>query len=50
MNRDPCALDEQTYENGIRIKTAEMKFLDIQGDAFHHEWNCAIKPRTDAKM
>ena len=40
-----CALDERTYEKGIRIKKSEMKRLDIEGDAFHPEWNYAIKPR-----
>lgn len=40
-----CALDERTYEKGIRIKKSEMKLLDIQGDAFHPEWNYTIKPR-----
>ena len=41
-----CALDERTYEKGIRIKKAEMKLLDIQGDAFHPEWNYKIRPRV----
>jgi Rhodopirellula transposase DDE domain len=41
-----CAIDERTYEKGIRIKKAEMKRLDIEGDTFHPEWNYAIKPRT----
>jgi hypothetical protein len=40
-----CALDERTYEKGIRIKKSEMKRLDIEGDAFHPEWNYTIKPR-----
>ena len=40
-----CALDERTYEKGIRIKKAEMKRLDIEGDAFHPDWNYTIKPR-----
>ena len=40
-----CALDERTYEKGIRIKSAEMKLLDIQGDEFHPEWNDTIRPR-----
>ena len=40
-----CALDERTYEKGIRIKKAEMKLLAIEGDAFHPEWNYTIKPR-----
>ena len=41
-----CTLDERTYEKGIRIKKAEMKLLDIQGDAFHPEWNYSVKPRA----
>jgi Rhodopirellula transposase DDE domain len=41
-----CALDERTYQKGIRIKKAEMKLLDIEGDTFHPEWNYTIKPRT----
>jgi hypothetical protein len=40
-----CALDERTYEKGIRIKKAAMKLLNIEGDAFHPEWNYTIKPR-----
>ena len=40
-----CALDERSYEKGIRIKNAEMKLLSIEGDAFHPEWNDPIKPR-----
>ena len=44
-----CALDERSYEKGIRIKKAEMKLLDIRGDAFHPEWNYTISPRTYAK-
>ena len=44
-----CALDERTYEKGIRIKKAEMKLLAIEGDAFHPEWNYTIKPRHAAK-
>ena len=43
-----CALDERTYEKGIRIKKSEMKLLAIEGDAFHPEWNYTIKPRCPA--
>ena len=43
-----CALDERTYEKGIRIKKAAMKLLDIKGDTFHPEWNYTISPRTCA--
>ena len=44
-----CALDERSYEKGIRIKKAEMKLLDITGDAFHPEWNYTISPRQSEK-
>ena len=40
-----CALDERSYEKGIRISKAEMRKLAIEGDAFHPEWNYTIKPR-----
>ena len=40
-----CALDERTYEKGIRIGKAEMRQLAIEGDAFRPEWNYTIKPR-----
>jgi hypothetical protein len=40
-----CLLDERTYEKGIRVSDAEMKALDITGDAFHPEWDYTIKPR-----
>lgn len=42
-----CALDERTYQKGIKIEKAEMKLLDIQGDTFHPEWNYTISPRTE---
>ena len=44
--RIECTLDERSYEKGIRIKKAEMKLLDIQGDPFHPEWNYSVKPRA----
>ena len=40
-----CALDERTYEKGIKVSDAEMEGLDITGDPFHPEWNYTIKPR-----
>jgi hypothetical protein len=39
------ALDTATYEKGIKVSNAQMKTLDIQGDAFHPEWNYTIRPR-----
>jgi hypothetical protein len=44
--RVESALDERTYEKGIKISNAEMKALDICGDKFHPEWNYTINPRT----
>ena len=39
------ALDTRTYEKGIKVSDAEMKRLDVRGDAFHPEWNYTIMPR-----
>jgi hypothetical protein len=39
------ALDTRVYEKGIKVRDAEMKCLDIRGDAFHPEWNYAVIPR-----
>ena len=47
--RVECALDERTYEKGIKVRDAEMDALDIAGDAFHPEWNYTIKPRQLAE-
>jgi hypothetical protein len=38
------ALDTTVYDKGIKIRNAEMKRLDIRGDAFHPEWNYAVIP------
>ena len=40
-----CALDERTYEKGIKISDAEMATLNIEGDTFHPEWNYTVRPR-----
>ena len=44
-----CVLDTAIYEKGIKVSKAEMNALDIQGDAFHPEWNYTIRPRSAAK-
>jgi Rhodopirellula transposase DDE domain len=44
--RVECALDERTYEKGIKVSDAEMDALNIRGDEFHPEWNYTISPRT----
>ena len=43
--RVECALDERTYEKGIKVSDAEMAGLNITGDDFHPEWNYTFKPR-----
>jgi Rhodopirellula transposase DDE domain len=40
-----CALDERTYEKGVKVSKAEMAALDIAGDEFQPQWNYTIKPR-----
>jgi hypothetical protein len=44
-----CVLDERTYQKGIKISNAQMRALAIEADAFHPEWNYAIKPRRRDK-
>ena len=39
------AIDERTYEKGIKVSNAEIASLDITGDPFHPEWNYTIRPR-----
>ena len=41
-----CALDTRTYQKGIKVTDAQIKALDITGDAFHPDWNYTIKPRS----
>jgi len=43
-----CAIDESTYEKGVKVSDAEMASIDITGDQFHPEWNYTIKPRQSA--
>jgi hypothetical protein len=40
-----CGLDTHSYPKGIKVSDAEMKTLNIKGDAFHPEWNYTISPR-----
>ena len=40
-----CELDANSYEKGVKVSDAEMAALNIEGDAFHPEWNYTIKPR-----
>jgi Rhodopirellula transposase DDE domain len=40
-----AVLDTTVYEKGIKIRDAEMKRLNIRGEAFHPQWNYAVIPR-----
>lgn len=40
-----CAIDDSTYEKGVKVSDAEMAGIHITGDQFHPEWNYTIKPR-----
>ena len=40
-----CELDTRDYPKGIKVSNAEMMTLNIEGDAFHPEWNYTISPR-----
>ena len=38
-----CELD--ATRKGVKVSDAEMAALNIEGDAFHSEWNHTIRPR-----
>jgi len=39
-------LDERTYPKGLKISDTELAAVQLQGDAFHPEWNYTVKPRA----
>lgn len=41
-----CELDTRDYPKGIKVSDNEMGTLNIEGDAFHPEWNYTISPRS----
>jgi len=40
------ALDERTYEAGIKVSDEELAGLTIERDEFHGEWNYRLMPRA----
>ena len=40
-----CELDTRDYPKGIKVSDEEMDTLNIEGDAFHPEWNYTISPQ-----
>lgn len=43
--RVKAALDENTYDAGIKVSDAELATIAIERDEVHGEWNYRIKPR-----
>jgi hypothetical protein len=39
------ALDQGTYEKGIKTSDDEMAELSIRPDSFHGQWDCSVHPR-----
>jgi len=44
-----CAIDNNTYQKGVKVTDADMAGLNISGDPFHPEWNYTIRPRKPTK-
>ena len=40
-----CELDKNKYKTGIKVTDEEMKYIEIDQDEFHGEWNYIIKPK-----
>ena len=40
-----CQLDTRDYPKGIKVSDEEMDTLNIEGDAFHPEWNYTFSPK-----
>ena len=43
--RVKAALDENTYEPGIKVSDAELAAINLTRDEFHGEWNYRVTPR-----
>ena len=41
-----CRLDRRRYPVGHRVSDAEIATVNLRPDAFHGEWNYAIRPRN----
>jgi transposase len=42
-----ACVDENSYENGIKISNEEMENINIEIDDFHGEWNYTISPNYE---
>jgi hypothetical protein len=47
--RVKAALDENTYEPGIKVSDADLATVNLKRDEFHGEWNYRVTPRVAPK-
>ena len=44
--RVKAALDENTYEPGIKVSDTDLAAINLRRDEFHGEWNYRVRPRA----
>lgn len=44
-----AALDDNTYDAGIKVSDEQLAAVRIERDEFHGEWNYCIRPRTSRR-
>jgi hypothetical protein len=47
--RVKAALDENTYEPGIKVSDSDLAAINLSRDDFHGEWNYRVGPRVTGK-
>ena len=44
-----AALDENTYEPGIKVSDSDLAAINLRRDEFHGEWNYRVRPSARAR-
>jgi hypothetical protein len=47
--RVTAALDENTYQPGIKVSDADLAAINLKRDDFHGEWNYRVTPRAQVQ-
>ena len=47
--RVKAALDENTYEPGIKVSDSDLAAINLRRDEFHGEWNYRVRPSARAR-
>jgi hypothetical protein len=47
--RVKAALDENTYEPGIKVSDSDLAAINLRRDEFHGEWNYRVRPSVLTK-